>query len=191
VKRRSLLSLFTAGLSGLPFARGVAGGQSTLGAPGETTLEALASVVLPSELGRAGRAEVLSSFRSWLKGYQPGAELDHGYGHTRLQNSGPDPAVRYEAQLVALDRAARGEGKGLAELPAERQRALVADALTAAGIDELPERPDGRHVAADLMAFFFRGSAANDLCYEARIGRDECRGLPGSEEAPERLRRDR
>ncbi len=31
------------------------------------------------------------------------------------------------------------------------------------------------------MAFYFRCSDANDLCYRAAIGRDECRGLPDPE----------
>ena len=44
---------------------------------------------------------------------------------------------------------------------------------------------------SDLLAFFFRSSEANDLCYGAAIGRDHCRGLPGSEEAPAPLKADR
>jgi hypothetical protein len=57
----------------------------------------------------------------------------------------------------------------------------------AAKLEDLPERPEGRHVAADLMAFFFRSSEANDLCYRAAIGRDTCRGLVDSDRAPEQL----
>jgi hypothetical protein len=34
------------------------------------------------------------------------------------------------------------------------------------------------------MAFYFQSSAANDLCYRAAIGREACRGLPGSEDPP-------
>jgi hypothetical protein len=60
----------------------------------------------------------------------------------------------------------------------------VAAAIGAARVQDLPERPDGRHVAADLLAFFFRSSEASDLCYGKAIGRDQCRGLPGSEDPP-------
>ena len=45
-------------------------------------------------------------------------------------------------------------------------------------------RPDGGHVATDLMAFYFNSIDANDLAYRARIGRDTCRGLEGSENRP-------
>jgi hypothetical protein len=37
------------------------------------------------------------------------------------------------------------------------------------------------------MAFFYRGSEANDLCYRAEIGKDTCRGLADSEKAPKPL----
>jgi hypothetical protein len=147
--------------------------------------------VLPSTLGDEGRAEVLQRFRAWLKGYEPGAELDHGYGHTRLQTTGPAPGAAYEAQLTELARAARAEGKEFGDLDAARRQALVAAALRTAEVKDLPERPDGRHVAADLMAFFFRSSEANDLCYGVAIERETCRGLPGSESAPEPPRRGR
>jgi hypothetical protein len=63
-------------------------------------------------------------------------------------------------------------------------RAAVEAGLAAARVTALPQTPDGRHVASDLMAFYFRSSAANDLCYRAHIGRDECRGLAGSEQEP-------
>ena len=61
-------------------------------------------------------------------------------------------------------------------------------ALEEAHITDLPRTPDGRHVAADLMAFYFRSSDANDLCYRAAIGRDQCRGLENSEQAPAPLK---
>ena len=60
----------------------------------------------------------------------------------------------------------------------------VAAALEQAKVTQLPQTPDGKHVASDLMTFYFRSSEANDLCYRAHIGRDECRGLAGSEQEP-------
>jgi hypothetical protein len=190
VKRRWLRGLLSGGVASLRFARGRAWAQPASSAPAPAGLEALARVVLPAVLGPEGRSEVLLRFRGWLRGYEAGAEMDHGYGHTRLQVAGPHPARDYQAQLAALDTAARAEGRtDFAHLEAARQQALLGEALARAGIEALPERPDGRHVAADLMAFFFRSSEANDLCYGAAIGRDQCRGLPGSEAAPEPLPR--
>ena len=63
-------------------------------------------------------------------------------------------------------------------------RAAVETALEAAKLTALPRTPDGKHVATDLMAFYFHSSEANDLCYRAKIGRDLCRGLDGSDREP-------
>jgi hypothetical protein len=145
------------------------------------TLRALAVVVLPAELGDAGIARVAEAFVAWVRGYRAGAEMDHGYGNTRLRSKAASPAVGYLRHLEAL-RAALLSGN----LDSHRQ--AVAAALELARINDLPRSPDGRHVAADLMAFYFRSSDANDLCYRAAIGRDLCRGLDGSEEAPAPLR---
>ena len=41
----------------------------------------------------------------------------------------------------------------------------------------LPARPNGQHVVADLMAFYFRSSEANDDCYSALINREVCRPI--------------
>ena len=157
-------------------------------AESEATLRALATAVLPASLGAMRVLEITDRFQAWLRAYRSGAEMDHGYGHTKLQVTGASPAAGHDRQLAALERAAGAEGASFAKLPAERQRALVASALAAAKVKDLPERPDGRHVAADLLAFFFRSSEASDLCHGAAIGRDTCRGLPGSEDAPPPLK---
>ena len=190
MKRRSVLQWTTAVLGALPGLRqrGWAQPLVALGPHGDATLRALAEVVLPASLGPVRRAEVVEGFQQWLRGYREGAELDHGYGHPRLRSTGPTPAAGYARQLGALEDAARAAGQAFAELPRAGQQALVEGALAEAGLEDLPERPDGRHVAADLMSFFFRSAAANDLCYGAAIGRDECRGLPGSEDRPDPLR---
>ena len=57
------------------------------------------------------------------------------------------------------------------------RRALLDDAFKSADVRNLPGRPDGRHVVADLMAHYFRSSGANDLCYNARIGRNTYRAI--------------
>jgi hypothetical protein len=144
-------------------------------------LRALAAVVLPAELGAAGIDQTAEAFARWVQGYRAGAEMDHGYGMTRLRSKGASPAPNYLRHLEAL-RAAVLSGD------AESKRQAVTAALEQAKITDLPRTPDGRHVAADLMAFYFRSSDANDLCYRAAIGRDLCRGLDGSEQAPAPLK---
>ena len=134
-------------------------------------LRALARAVLPSEVDAAAAA---GAFASWVRGYREGAEMDHGYGVTRLRNKPALPVANYRRQL--------------AELGLQPSAEAVAAALEAAKVTDLPRTPDGRHVAADLMAFYFRSSGANDLCYRAAIGRDRCRGLAGSENPPKELR---
>ena len=57
-------------------------------------------------------------------------------------------------------------------MPHRVRRELLDAAFKAADVRNLPGRPDGKHVVADLMAHYFRSSAANDLCYNARIGRN-------------------
>jgi hypothetical protein len=190
MNRRSVLRWTTAALGALTGRRGRAFAQATgtLGAEDEATLRVLADVVLPASLGPVRRGEVVEAFGRWLRGYREGAELDQGYGHPKLRAAGPHPGQGYARQLAALREAAQASGTRLAELPADRRKALVLRALAEAKVDGLPDRPDGRHVAADLLAFFFRSAEANDLCYGAAIGRDDCRGLPGSEAKPEALR---
>ena len=116
--------------------------------------------------------------------YKPGAERDHGYGATALRTMPPSPAVNYGAQLDALDRDAGGSLA--AASPADRRRVVVA-ALTAANVRDLPGRPNGGHIATDLMSHYFNSPAANDLAYRRAIGRDACRNLAGSDARPTEL----
>jgi hypothetical protein len=142
------------------------------------TLEALAAVVLPSELGPSRIRDITRRFELWVREYRPGAEMDHGYGFTRLRTKPPSPV--YLSQLENLRTAVLNRDT------AARRQAVEA-ALEEAKLTDLPRTPDGRHVAADLMAFYFRSSDANDLCYRAAIGRDLCRGLKGSDSPPPAL----
>jgi hypothetical protein len=155
-----------------------------------TLLQAVADAVLPEALEDAGRGRVVTDFQRWVSQYRERADTDHGYGFTRIRATGPSPAARYPEQLAALDKAARESSlaAAFAALPVDARRSLVADALTAAKVERLPGRPSGAHVAADLMGFYFNSPAAADLCYRARIGRDACRGLDGSDRAPEPLK---
>jgi hypothetical protein len=147
----------------------------------DDALRALAAVVLPTELGQAGIDHTAEAFVSWVRGYRANAEMDHGYGNTRLRSKGASPAAGYLRDLDALRPA-------LLSGDPDSRRQAVTSALDQAKITDLPRTPDGRHVAADLMSFYFRSSDANDLCYRAAIGRDQCRGLEGSEQAPAPLK---
>lgn len=177
MQRRTLIQLLAAGAAWLRYGPALFAQSPTLTPAHEARLRLVADVVLPGELG-AARADVVQNFLRWLRNYREGAEMDHGYGFTRLRRTPASPAGRYPAQLTAL-------GASFETLaPAERRR-VVESAIAAAKIDHLPPRPTGDHVAVDLMAFYFNSAAANDLAYRAAIGRDQCRGLPGSDKRPE------
>jgi hypothetical protein len=148
-------------------------------------LAAIAEVVLPSE---ADRPAAIAAFTRWIADYQEAADTDHGYGNTRIRSTGPSPARKYAAQIAALDEAARAAGAaGFARATLDARRAIVAAAIADAKVERLPARPTGAHIASDLMGHYFGSSVAADLCYRAAIGRDACRGLPGSEKPPAKL----
>ncbi|HEY2013736.1 MAG TPA: hypothetical protein VGH38_09565 [Bryobacteraceae bacterium] len=183
MRRRTLLRWIASLGSAVRFT-GLHAWAQTAGFPGDhgDTLGSLAAVVLPSELGAERIRAVAQNFEHWVRDYRPGAEMDHGYGFTRIRNKPASPAAAYLRQLEGL-RAPLAGGD------AESRRHAVETALEEAKITELPRTPDGRHVAADLMSFYFRGADANDLCYRAAIGRDKCRGLAGSDNPPPELKR--
>jgi hypothetical protein len=55
-------------------------------------------------------------------------------------------------------------------------------------VANLPARPTGANLVADFMGFYFNSPDATDLAYQRAIMRDTCRGLPGSEKEPERMK---
>jgi hypothetical protein len=140
-------------------------------------LRDVAATVLPSAIGRKGQDEAVDNFLRWIRDYREGVPLAHGYGEPRLVKSGPSPASGYRRQIDALRAAANERGGRFGALSPEDRRALLDAAFTAAGVRNLPNRPDGKHIVADLMAHYFRSSAANDLCYNARIGRQTYRAI--------------
>jgi hypothetical protein len=152
--------------------------------------------VLPASLGAARIREVTDRFAAWTRGYREGVALAHGYGHPRLVKSGASPVPAYVRQLAALDAEARRHGSGQAAsrgaawqaLDLEARRAILDAALAQAGVRALPARPMGQHVVADLMAFYFRSSEANDLAYNALINREVCRPIAITTRKPEPLR---
>ncbi len=149
------------------------------------TMRALGEAVLPQELGQAGIATATADFQRWIAGYREGAELVHGYGTSQLEFSGPTPATKWAAQLDALDaRARRAHGKRFDAITTSQRRALVQADLDTVGAKQLPSLIRAPHVALALLAHFYGSSAANDLCYEAAIGRQQCRPLAQSGRRP-------
>ncbi|MBC7673545.1 MAG: hypothetical protein H7247_14090 [Polaromonas sp.] len=154
-------------------------------ASGPATLRALGEVVLPSELSAAGIAAAVEDFQRWMTGYRENAELVHGYGTSLLSRSGPTPVTRWMRQLDSLDAAARRTGaRSFAALSAPARETLVRDALGEAKVTRLGAVVSAPHVAAALLSHFYASSAANDLCYEVRIGRQQCRPLQQSSRRP-------
>jgi hypothetical protein len=139
----------------------------------EEPMRELASVVLPGSLGRARTDQTATDFIVWIRDYKPGAEIASGYGHPRTQVLGPNPSAHYAEQLSALGS------------PISRE--AVEKALADAKLDRIPQRPNGHHVATDLLAFFFNSSQGEDFLYNAKIRRDDCRGLADSGKRPERF----
>jgi hypothetical protein len=148
----------------------------------DPTIQAIAEVVLPAE---ADRRAAVAGFTDWIASYKENADTDHGYGNTRVRPTGPSPARNYPAQIASLDSAAKAKGATtFAAASVEQRRAIIEAAIAEAKVERLPARPTGAHIATDLMGHYFSSSEANDLCYRAAIGRDACRGLPGSEKPP-------
>jgi len=150
--------------------------------PEDPTLQAIAQIVLPAEADRAG---AVRRFTDWIANYREGADTDHGYGNTRVRPTGPSPSRNYPAQFAALDAAAKTQGATtFAAASVEQRRAILEAAIADAKVERLSARPTGGHIATDLMGHYFGSSEANDLCYNAAINRDACRGLAGSEQPP-------
>jgi len=197
MKRRTLLQRLATLVAALPLDR-----VSLFAQPREltpdavATLQAVAATVLPASIGDATIRDVSDKFVAWTRGYREGVALAHGYGHPRLVKSGASPVPGYVRQLAALEAEAlrrssgraRAKGSRWAALDLETRRAILDAALAQAGVRSLPPRPMGQHVVADLMAFYFRSSEANDLAYNALINREVCRPIAITTRKPEPLR---
>jgi len=191
MRRRTLLKSIAAVVAARPltgldvFAQGPPLSDANVAA-----LRALGEVVLPASLGQAARDQAVDRFVGWVRNYREGADRGGGYGNAQLsQPTGPSPAARYPAQFAALDQAAQAQGAGtFAALAVDKRRAIVEAALNGPPpVTRMPARPTGANLVADFMGYYFNSPEAYDLCYNAAIGRDTCRGLEGSERAPEPL----
>ncbi len=151
-----------------------------------TILDALAEVVLPAAaLGRAGVLRASAAFRTWAADYREGAEVNHGYGTSRLRTLGPTPLTRWTKQVDELDAAARAKHqKRFRELTVDHRTALVRSALEGQRVDRMPAVVDAPHVALAMLAHFYESAAATDLCYQAQIGRQTCRRLADAPRKP-------
>ena len=157
--------------------------------PNATILDALGDAVLPAELGADGVSRAVAEFQRWMDGYRPGAEANHGYGTGKIEHLPADPRPRWRSQLAALDAHARRFGPSFSALPRDRRQALVRAALQNERGDALPNPLLARHVALALLAHFYDSPAATDLCYDAQIGRQQCRPLPAQRQQPVALGR--
>jgi hypothetical protein len=158
--------------------------------PNATTLAALGDAVLPTDLGATGMTRAVTDFQRWMDRYRPGAEANHGYGTGRIEHVAPDPRTQWTSQLAALDAdARRAGGQSFAALSRERRQALVRTALTGERGESLPSPLAAKHIALALLAHFYDSPAATDLCYDAQIGRQQCRPLAAQQKAPVALTR--
>jgi len=158
-------------------------------APNASLLDALGDAVLPAELGPPGVTRAVGAFQQWMDEYRPGAEANHGYGTGRIESVPADPRPHWRDQLAALDSAARRDGVSFGSLSRERRQALVRTALAGERGESLPSPLAARHVAVALLAHFYDSPAATDLCYEAEIGRQQCRPLAAQTQKPVALAR--
>jgi hypothetical protein len=189
MKRRTLLQRAATVLAMVPFDRIRLFAQPReLTADAVATLHEVAATILPASIGAAKIREVADKFVAWTRGYREGVALAHGYGHPRLVKSGASPVPAYIRQLAALDAEARARGGKWQTLDVEARRAILDAAFAQAGVRALPARPIGQHVVADLMAFYFRSSEANDLAYNALINREVCRPIAITTRKPAPLR---
>lgn len=176
MKRRRALKTLATVAAALPLLR-VELRADEIPADQVAVLRDAAATVLPASIGNKGQNDAVDNFLRWIREYKEGVALSHGYGEPRLVRSGPSPAPAYTRQLIALQRDAQSRGGRFGALPLETRRQLLDAAFKTADVRNLPGRPDGKHVVADLMAHYFRSSEANDVCYNARIGRNTYRAI--------------
>jgi hypothetical protein len=150
-----------------------------------TLLAALGECVLPGELGADGVLRATRGFAQWIAGYRPGAELVHPYGSPNIRYTGASPLARWREQVAALQsEARRRHRRAFSALTRDERRALVTSALGEEQLNRMPDPLAASHVAVALVAWYFRSPDAADLCYQARIGRHQCRPLLNASREP-------
>lgn len=181
----ALASFLAAGARRLAAQAGRGPNQQTPPGLDALVLTALAEAVLPSELGRERSARVARDFARWTLSHRPGAELLHPYGSAAIAHAAALPLARWRQQLRDLDAAAReGTRSSFAALGVPERTGLVRNALGGERFGNLPPAAGAAHVAIALVSHFYSSPEATDLCYEARIGREQCRPLSTVSRAP-------
>lgn len=151
-------------------------------------LQAVAEVVLPTELGADGIPRAARAFQEWLDAYEPVAERAHGYGTAELGYLPPDPAPGWSAQLQALDlEAQRRHGSGFTAIDVAARRSMLLRHMSSERGERLPDPLEARHVAVGLLAWWCTSPGAADLCQRASIGRLSCRPLSSAAARPATL----
>lgn len=151
-------------------------------------IAAIGEVVLPSTLGADGRAKAVDAFVKWLEWYRAGVPMSCGYGsHLRYAVVPPSPLLRYPSQFTRLQELSKAKGSVFTALSPADRKAVVEAALLGAKVTKLPERPDGQHIASDLMSHFYSSSDGNDFLFKAAIRVSDCRGLDTSTDRPASL----
>ena len=137
-RRRAIQALATA-TAALPLMRVPLEAQE-LTTDQVVVLRDVAETVLPSAIGSKGQNEAVDNFLRWIRDYQEGVPLSHGYGEPRLVKSGPSPASGYSRQIADLQAAAKARGGRFGALPIEVRRELLDAAFKAADVRNLPPR---------------------------------------------------
>jgi len=185
MKRRTLFKTAALAVFGNAMRRLARAQSGPLSTGQMETLAAIAAVVLPSTLGDGGQQKAVAAFVAWLDGYKAGVPMSYGYGgQLKASVVPPSPALRYPAQFSRLEELAKTWGASFAALSVADRRAVVDAALAEAKVMRLPARPDGQHIASDLLSHFYNSSEGNDFVFEAAIRVSSCRGLSDSAARP-------
>jgi hypothetical protein len=150
-----------------------------------TTLEPLAEVVLPAELGAEGRGEAVDAFVRWVNGYEPVAQEMVGYGYSDIRYLPPDPAPAWRAQLDALDLLAHKVRRApFASLDVAGRTEVVTLALGSERGERLPAPLNARHVAVALLSHWASSPGAWNLALGVEVSPGACRPLEGATPRP-------
>lgn len=185
MKRRTLFKTAVLAVISNAVPRFARGQAVALSRDNRELVAAIGEVVLPSTLGSDGRAKAVEAFAKWLDGYKAGVPMSYGYGgQLKYEVVPPSPLLRYPSQLMRLQQLSKVKGSIFTALSPGDRKAVVETALLEAKVTQLPERPDGRHIASDLMSHFYSSSDGTDFLFNASIRVSECRGLDTSADRP-------
>lgn len=93
-----------------------------------------------------------------------------------VRSRAASPLLRYPAQLLRLQELSKAKGSIFTGLSLADRKAVVEAALLEPKVTKLPERPDGQHIASDLMGHCYNSSDGNDFLFKVSIRVSDCRG---------------